>query len=302
MKPTATEYRNGNPIAHDGYHARQNGRWADDKLAFLDRYLVPALRIAGAHFAHRVYLDFFAGPGVFFDERSKDFLPGGAIRVLDGASDAAHSRSHQFTHAILVNLDEEDHRALSARVERLHEQGRLTIPRGNIQLIQGDANEVVRLLARLLPPRPYVFAFVDPESPGQWPWESLVALRKAVPHALDLYVLYPSMMGINRLIPYQGNPLERALTAYFGSDEWRPIVAARQSIADSPEMRQDLEALYERRLATLGLAYVRRVRRIRRTGACELYTMFFASRKPVAAKLAGWEMDSFGDQLGLFAS
>ncbi len=301
MKPQVIERRNGNPVAPDGHHARPNGRWADDKLSFLDRYLVPALRIATPHFRHRVYVDLFAGPGVFFDERLREFFPGGALRVLDASGASARLRDRQFTHAVLVNLDRDDHDALSARIDALDADGRLTIPRANIQLVHDDANAVVQRLGRLLPASPYVFAFVDPEKPEQWPWQSCVALRRAVPKALDLYLLYPGMMALNRCISYQGHPNERALSAYFGCEEWRAIADARRTKAESPEMRQELEALYERQLATLGLAYVRRPRRICRTGACELYTMFFASRKPVAYKLAEWEMETVSSQLGLFA-
>ncbi|MBY0491037.1 MAG: three-Cys-motif partner protein TcmP [Gemmatimonadaceae bacterium] len=301
MKSPMVEYRKGDPVAHDGHIARSNGRWADDKLSFLDRYLAPALTVAARHFCHRVYVDLFAGPGVFFDARAREFLPGGAIRVLDALGEPARARRAQFTHAILVNLDEDDHDALTARVDALHAEGRLTVPRQNIQVINDDANAVVRRLARMMPPRPYVFAFVDPEKPGHWPWASCQALRASVPGALDLYLLYPGMMGVNRAISYRGNPLERALTAYFGCDDWRRIARARRTDAESPEMRQELEALYERQLATLGLAHVLRPRRIYRTGACELYTMFFASRKPVALKLAEWEMDTVSPQLGLFA-
>lgn len=301
MKPTIVEYRNGNPVAPDGHHARPNGRWADDKLSFLDRFLAPALTVAAKYFRNRAYVDLFAGPGGFYDGRSREFFPGGALRVLDAHGEAARNRASQFTHAILVNLDPADHAALTARVDQLQADGRLTIPRQNIQIVNEDANSVVKRLARMLPPKSYAFAFVDPEAPGQWPWTSCQALRRAVPGALDLYLLYPGMMAINRLISYQGHPAERALTAYFGCEDWRAIVQARRTDADSPEMRQELEALYERQLATLGLSYVRRPRRICRTGACELYTMFFASRKPVALKPAEWEMGTVSPQLGLFA-
>ena len=88
---------------------------------------------------------------------------------------------------------------------------------------------------------------------------------------------------------------------FFGTPEWRDIWKRRLSSEESDLMMSELLSLYGQQLVSLGLVHVDRVRKIYRKGEAGLYSMLFASAKPVAIKLAGWEMATVDSQLGLFA-
>ena len=287
------------PMASDDLRARANRAYAEEKLSFIDRFLPPALSMTKRMRA-RVYVDLFAGPGRNVDPLSRNEFDGACLRALGTRG----PRGVAFTHAVLVNLDPEDHAALTARVDAMARAGTLAVPRANIQLLLGDANEVVTRMGSLLPTSAWVFAFVDLERPGQWPWHSMSALRRAAP-SMDVYVLFPDDMGIRRQLCYDLTQLELlapSLTKFFGTEAWRACVGTRITSGQRDLHMPALAELYMSELRALGWTHSSIVRKIRLRGEQGLYSMMFATSHPTALTLVNWEQDTIDPQQSLFAS
>lgn len=278
-------------VAPDGLRARRNGRYAVDKLQFLDDYLPPAWK-ATQRKPGRWYIDLFAGPGWNVDTNQADYdFPGSPYRALT-AQFVGPSPVH-CTHAVFINKDPLDHAALLTRVNRWCAEGTSLVPRDRIAVIHGDANARLRHVLNRIPIEDYIFVFADILGPKMFPWRT-VQLLGARDRSIDLYVLLPHEMGIRRLIAHRMAHTDRnaeTLTAFFGTEEWRPIVEARRTDAESRDMWRALVQLYERRLRSCW-DYVDEQKRINAVGDRTLYRMLFATRHPVGAKLAGWERAS----------
>ena len=117
-------------LASDGLPARENGRWALEKLEFLEYYGRVALTVTRT-FRTRHYLDLFAGPGMNVDmHRPAEEWEGSPLRALRLVDEAEQTVA--FTHATFVNKSEEDFSALRVRIDRLYERAEARIPRGTV--------------------------------------------------------------------------------------------------------------------------------------------------------------------------
>lgn len=274
--------------AADGLRARRNGEYAEAKLTFIDRYGPPALTVTQKAFRRRYYVDLFAGPGVNVAPNGREFT-GSALRALTVVSSGRQPMG--FTHAVLVNRDREDHEALQLRVDRLVMGRRTLVPRANIDVRCGDSNSMARGLFSSIDPYSYLFVFLDPESPNQLPWSTIEAIATCAPRSTDVYLLYPESMGVTRLLAYDQRWVDanaKALTRFYGTEEWRPILARRATRAQAAGTRRDLAILYMARLGAYW-PYVRCVRDISRENGRRLYKMLHCTRHPIAVKLREWE-------------
>jgi three-Cys-motif partner protein len=188
-------------IARDGLRARDSGTWARDKLSFLDEFGPPALT-ATTRKHQRCYIDLFAGPGLNIDRSTGEEFDGSPLRIL-GMTSSIDPDIH-FTHAVFVNKTEADHEALAVRVDRCCAEGRSFIPRERIGIRHGDANIVIRDIMATIPALAYVLLFADIEAPKQFPWSSVLDIKRLGHASVDLYILFPLEMAIQRLIAFQG--------------------------------------------------------------------------------------------------
>ena len=270
---------------------RRNGRYAQEKLSFLNRFVPPALRATKSKLT-RHYIDLFAGHGQFPDECGV-LHDGSPLRAL--TIGGVETGGVSFTDATLINLKEAHHEKLKANVHRARADGRMALPADRIAFVNENANTAIASVLSGIHRKSYVFVFADPESPNQLPWTTIQALRAQGHESIDLYVLFPLHMAIVRMVAWDPTKLEpnaAALTRFFGTDEWRDLVTRRRTDNDSERLIVDLEELYVRRLRDLGWKHTGRVREIRRTGRHRLYNMLFATNHPVGAALAEWETKS----------
>lgn len=273
-------------LASDGLVAREAGDYARRKLSFIDFYAPLAIDATEKKHRRR-YLDLFAGPGMNLIRETSEEVESGALRVL-----ASRGRKHperSFDEAFLVNLDPADHAALKSRVETAVARKRCWVPPSCIHHELGDANELLpRLLARCHQ-LDYILVFADIEAPRQLPWQTVEKLTASGHGSVDLYVLFPLGMGLNRLMPYGEMPPghEAIITAFFGTDEWRPILADRVTKARSPECQRRLEDLYLRRLGTRWRCAFK-LFDVMQVGQRGLYRMLFATSHPAGEKIASW--------------
>lgn len=277
-------------IAGDGLPARRSGAWAREKLSFIDDFVPPGLQATRAK-RDRWYVDLFAGPGKNVDDAGKEF-DGAALRALRAS--ATTDERVAFTRAVLVNLDPQDHASLTARVDTLAERGELRPLRRNVELLNADANGVVHRIMRDIHDRAYAFVMADIEAPRQLAWSTVAALKSHGHRSVDLFVLFPLDMGLNRMLSYRTETVEESadtLTRFFGCEDWRPLVEQRVTDAQSPAFRRSLLELYIHRLQGLGWKYVTVVRDVKRVGDSGLYKMIYASNHPAGRNLGEWSAD-----------
>lgn len=276
-------------VAGDGLIARFNGPWAHEKLSFLDEFMPPALK-ATERKRERYYVDLFAGPGKNLDESNLgEEFDGSALRALTVT--AAGDPSVHFTHATLVNLNRPEYAALSRRIDRLSAQGALRTPRKNIEILNGNANQVVHRIMNSIDKRAFIFVMADIEAPRQLNWSTLQAIKSHGHTSVDAFVLFPLDMALNRMLSYRKRTVEESasvLTAFFGCEDWRPLVEGRITDAQSPALRQGVLKLYMERMRGLGWNSVRVVRDVNRTGDCGLYKMLFATNHQAGKNIADW--------------
>jgi three-Cys-motif partner protein len=268
-------------IGKDGLRVRHNGQYAKLKLDFLDMYLPSALN-ATQRKPRRAYIDLFAGPGRNSDGHVE--FEGGALRALQAIG---RGSSTSFTDAVLVNLDQADHAALSERVARLCTSGLSRVPLDRVGRLLGDANVMIEEIVSRFHPRDYLLVFADIEAPKQLPFATLQRL-KARHQSVDLYVLFPLEMALKRLVAY--NPRRReqwapTLDAFFGCEDWGGLADQLRANPDrKADLGRALTELYCRQLRTLWEdatptvdVFLRRRQR--------LYRMIFAASHEAARRI-----------------
>jgi three-Cys-motif partner protein len=216
---------------------------------------------------------------------------------------AQDDTSLHFTHAVLVNKDKDDQTALIERVERLRRLGTCHVPEAQTEFLRDDANHVVHRIMRGINTKAYALVFADITRPSHWKWNSVRALRSHGHVSVDLYMLFPLNMAINRMTSFNSRTVYESgpvLDEFFGTEDWRRLVAERQTDAQSRALRRALLDLYMERLRALGWAHVLVAREVRRTGEVGLYRMIYASNHPAGGRIALWSADRPEDQGDLF--
>lgn len=118
-----------------------------------------------------------------------------------------------------------------------------------IDIEQGDANEVLREWCEQTDWRRHrAVVFLDPYG-MQLDWATIAAIAKT--EAIDLWVLFPLGMAVNRLLTKHEPPPKKwaeALTRFFGNEDWRhefyPKKVERTLFGDEETQRK--EASFER--------------------------------------------------------
>ena len=276
-------------ICSDGLPGRSSGEWARTKLQFLEDYLPPALAVTH-NFSRRWFIDLFAGPGRNADRhRQPGEFDGSPLRALDlCGSDKAKT---PFTDAVFVNNVEWEHLALATRVSRVVEGGKSRIPINRIRLLRGDANNVLPQIMKSIGKRDYVIAFADITGPSHWPFTSVEELRRQGHRSVDFYMLFPLEMALVRKLSFRKEMTERYaadITAFFGTDEWRPIWERRRTSSDTQKLKLELIELYRSQLGKVW-KHPKMQEKIGRSAKARLYSMFFATDNEIGSNLAKWQ-------------
>ena len=173
------------------------------------------------------------------------------------------------------------------------------VPEDRLRQECEDANELISNIMLGIHPRAYAFVVADITAPKQLPWDSVARLKARGHESVDLYMLFPLHMGLNRMLPRDRDGIEpnvATLDAFFGTDEWRVIWEAQRS---RHEMRRGILEFYMERLRTHGAwKHVSEVRDVRRGGTVPLYRMLYATDSDVGAKISDWLVDHFVDHTG----
>lgn len=215
------------------------GIWTREKLDVLRRYL-DAFTTASKRSPEIVYLDLFAG-------QTENYLRGTLERIEGSARIALQTTDAPFTRLAFCELPHHA-KALDARL-------RADYPRRLFTVYPGDCNDTIHQVLRDLQPYAWAptFAFIDPNGPHtHWTTLEALARHRTGEHKVELWLLLPVDLFV-RTLPVDGQPVTEAnaaaLTAMFGTDQWRAIYRARLADKLGPsEAREEYVNLMRWRL------------------------------------------------------
>ena len=169
------------------------GGWTENKIEILVEYAKAYLNImniyASRHGWKLLYFDGFAGSG-FIKKGKKEnqkLIVGAAKRILE------IEQPRPFDLFYFVEKDIEN-------VNHLRENTELKFPDKNVHIVNTDCNEKIKSMSTFLASpkgKNYkALAYIDPCG-MQLNWNSLETLQKL---SVDVWVLVPTGMGVNRLL------------------------------------------------------------------------------------------------------
>ena len=260
------------------------GDWTEQKLKCVSDYLHSYTQIMKDREFHFAYIDAFAGTGYreleHDDETAiRHFLAGSARRALEV--------NPPFKEYIFI----EEKKASFAELRTLTDE----FPSHNIKCINKNANESLTKLCQERESRTNrALVFLDPYG-MQVKWETIKSIAKT--QAIDLWLLFPIGMGVNRLLRKDGKipPSERqTLDQFFGRDDWFDefYQLARQgslfSEEDELEKRDDILAEIEQYflecLESEFAAVAKNPLPLRNSTNSLMYLLCFAAGNPNAPK------------------
>ncbi|MFN8533066.1 MAG: three-Cys-motif partner protein TcmP [Dehalococcoidia bacterium] len=257
--------------------------WSDEKLDVLRCYLGvisanPAafrggrgrpggFMLATRSARARYYVDLFAGSGRGRHEITKEAIDTSPALALKAGPP-------EFTAMFWVEKDPTNIKSLQV-IRDSHPDKRITI-------LEGDANERVDDLLRLIPHDGPVLTFLDPWSTQlDWRTVELLAERNATAYKFELLILFAYNMSHARLMPRDPSrmteALEAKLDAFMPSPErWRKIYL-RRPVLTADEYRRAILGEYLDGLRRLGYRYVPEPRLIHDYDRRPLYFLVFAT-------------------------
>src|SRR5580704_2316600 len=193
------------------------GPWTVEKLDALRAYLVGYAQALKNQPFRRYYIDAFAGTGDRAVKRQEaaSLLDIPELDVLTkGSARVALEIEPPFHRYIFI----EKRRRRSSALEHLKSE----FPNRSIEILNEDANTAVQRICRDTDWRSNrAVLFLDPYG-MQVSWETLVAA--AATKAIDVWMLYPTGMGLNRLLTQTREipaEWEQALDRSLGCHDWR---------------------------------------------------------------------------------
>jgi three-Cys-motif partner protein len=200
------------------------GNWTTEKLEVLSKYLRAYCKIfksnKNAQYFETIYVDAFAGTGYRRVDTTNDLvlLPDldqqDTQKYLKGSAVIALECEPSFDQYIFI-----EHKTVHiAELEQL----KIKYPNHAVTVKQGDATINLRKLIENTSWKKHrAVVFLDPYG-MQVDWSLIEVIAKT--QAIDLWLLFPLGMGVNRLLTRQNEPPQEwadRLTRIFGTDSWR---------------------------------------------------------------------------------
>jgi three-Cys-motif partner protein len=247
----------------DGLPVRRAGSWTEQKLWFWNRYIeITTSAMVGhpAWPAGLAYVDLFAGPGICQLESGKRF-PGS---VLIAANAPKPFR--------IILASEKDSDSAQACEQRLKRDASAI----ESHVLQGDCNQRVHDLVKLIPARALTLAFVDPENLGV-DFSTISTLATA--RQADLLILFADRMDIVRNVNLYETQRDSLLDRMMGQGSvWR--TKWQQLHNRSPENVCKLFTDEYKRQLKERLGYQGFGEKIMKSTNGPLYRLIFASKDP----------------------
>lgn len=199
------------------------GDWTDEKLERVRKYLVEYTKIMSKQKFRFAYIDAFAGTGyrTLRQEENPEELMFPEIaeqesqRFLEGSARIALQIKPRFTKYIFIEKADGHIRELAKL--------KLEFPlvQNDIEVVQADANSYLQDRCENYTWRHNrAVVFLDPYG-MQVEWKTIAAI--AGTQAIDLWLLFPLGVAVNRLLKRDGNidpVIRESLNRLFGTDDW----------------------------------------------------------------------------------
>ena len=208
-----------------GTHKQQfGGDWTAEKLERVRKYLVAYATIMRNQKFRFAYIDAFAGTGYNTPRAKKEegaslfpeLADEDAAGFLDGSARIALKVEPRFTKYIFIEKDPKRFDELGKLKDEFSELA------SDIVLINADANAYLRDLCENRKwSRSRAVLFLDPFG-MQVTWDTMKAIART--KAIDLWILFPLGIGVNRLLRRDSKIPEawqRRLDDFFGTPDWR---------------------------------------------------------------------------------
>lgn len=186
------------------------GNWTEQKLECVSKYLHSYTQIMKDREFNFAYIDAFAGTGYRELKHNEDIeIP----RFLAGSARKALEVRPPFREYVFIEEDKDSY----AELKNLADE----FPNHNIECINANANQSLTDLCQEREWRTNrALVFLDPYGMAvEWTTIELIARTQAI----DLWILFPIGMGVNRLLKNDGRiPMShrRKLDQFFGRHDW----------------------------------------------------------------------------------
>ncbi len=268
----------------DGLPCRDVGAWTEDKLFTWNRYIeitTKAMADNPRWTGGLVYVDLFAGPGVCRTrELNNRRIPGSAL--------LAAWAPKQFRKILACEKNPDLAHALEERLSSANSDISSSV-------VNGDCNEVIVELVKLIPQGALTLAFVDPEGLHVH-FQTLRILTSSRP--VDLAILFADRMDIVRNVALYARQADSNLDRFLGPtsnwrDDWH-----RLSNQDAEHTCQLFGDIFRNQLAT-ELGYEFFSDQVYRCARSALYRIIYASKHELGLKF--WEISKIdrGGQMEL---
>jgi three-Cys-motif partner protein len=268
------------------------GPWTIEKLKILRGYLAAYVRVLKNRNFTRLYIDAFAGTGnrkAHIVQASTFFELPELEKMTKGSARVALEIEPPFHRYIFI----EKRKVRTSALEKL----KADFPNRNIDVRHKDANEEIQRICRETDWRSNrAVLFLDPYG-MQVEWETLRAA--AATKAIDVWVLYPSGMGMNRMLTRNGNirmEWQNTLDRFLGCKDWRKTFyreIERPDFFDGTvvELVKDantekFEAFFLNRLRTIFAGVAPRGVPLINSKGQVMYLLCFASANPKGSVIA----------------
>lgn len=213
------------------------GDWTADKLERVGKYLCAYTTIfkgnVGASYLTTTYVDAFAGTGERSDSASRRTKAPASMLAEEDDADAEALQKGSARIALEVEPPFDRFRFIEQSAKRVKELENLRkefVHRADaIHIERGDANELLKQWCQETNWRKNrAVVFLDPYG-MQVEWATIDAIAKT--KAIDLWILFPLGMAVNRLLTRNQPPPKNwadALTRFFGNEDWRQEFYAKK--------------------------------------------------------------------------
>lgn len=270
------------------------GAWTERKLSVVRAYLAMYASALKKQPFQRIYIDAFAGTGDRTDKR-RETLPLLDLPEFDavakGSARLALEVEPPFHRYFLIER-------ASRRASELTSL-KAEFANRNIEIINAEANDAIAALCKATSWKSTRgVVFLDPYG-LQVTWSTLVSIAKT--GAVDVWVLFPSGMGLNRLLTKSGDippEWQDTLDRSLGTKDWRGAFYRSEEVADLFEGERSttvkdahpakLEKFYLDRLRTIFPIVMSKCVRLTNSKDQTMYLLCFASanRSPKVKALA----------------
>jgi three-Cys-motif partner protein len=266
------------------------GDWTKKKIEILVEYAKAYLTIMNKYpFWKLLYFDGFAGTGIISGKKETDvdITIGAARRIVE------INEPREFDQYYFVEKNKTNAAKLEANTKSLY-------PNKNIIIAVEDCNKKLLSLSQFLKSpkgkKTKVLAYLDPYG-MQLEWSSIESLADA---GIDLWILVPTGMGVNRLLKTNGDISEEWITklkVFLGMDEIQireyfykekielTLFGEEKRINKETNAIEKSGVLYRERL-NMVFKFVSDPFILRSSQGNILYHMFLASNNHTARKIA----------------